>query len=132
MGCTCHLMRGETCSYCMEQIRELEAISEGYPDEVESEKLVFDTHHFRKMARHAVSYGMGTEKFKAALWQHDPDGPPTGRFGRTVAAAALAVSEEREIEAVRRRDMMRFIHQPDRSLREELRMGVYYDASGTE
>lgn len=135
MGCTCHLMHGEPCRYCMEQIAELEAMSAGYEDEVEfeTETLVFDTHHGRKMARHAAAYGMGAAKFVGRLTvPADPDGPPDGFFGRAMLNEMNA-SDDADYEYHKKRtESLRFIHQPAKSLREELRMGVHYDASGTE
>ena len=132
MGCTCHLMRGEPCHYCMEQIRELEAVDQGYWDEIQREAVLFEARHGRKMARHAAAYGMGAVEFDRLICPADPDGPPDGFFGRAMLDEMNA-SDDADYEYHKKRtESLRFIHQPAKSLREELRMGVHYDASGTE
>lgn len=118
-GCCCHIMRGETCSYCMQKF---------VADEQAVPTYTLQVANAEKAERHALAYSMGPARLCDRLKaQSDPDGEPHGHFGNQIAvqgAIAIRAASERTYQ---RSESLRFIHQPAKSLREELRLGVVYE-----
>lgn len=112
------------------------------PDE---ESVVYDLRaaNADKAKRHAMAYGMGPDAFKRAygvsaqkmneFYQDrltapkDPDGPPSGAFLNQQDRLQQAAWADAAVLASKRAKSLRFINQPAKSLREELRMGVNYE-----
>lgn len=108
-GCNCHVMRGETCTSCMRKFAAEQGVT--WQNEV---------------LKRGERQGYWDEVSRPLT---DPDGAPHGAFlnqnKREMGDAAVAKIERRRAWTA----SLAHIHQPAKSLREELRLGadVYED-----
>jgi hypothetical protein len=149
MGCTCHLLRGETCSYCNNWFGDFEnpddiidpipgdtlvmlTLDTGGASVDKEPVLTLQQANARKIAERNKRLAQELSRTRRPI--SDPDGPPSHEFGHQVYITELETSLARKTANERKLSLSHRIPFAWRwsSLRDDLRMGTSQLFAGEE